>query len=70
MIGNIQIIFDFKNLKEYISSYEFEKINDEKIRIKNTKPKQENLGTFLLDFMNTDFDDSIDLWEYYYSRYK
>ena len=61
MIGNMQIIFDFKNLKEYISSYEFEKINDEKIRIKNTKPKQENLGTFLLDFMNTDFDDSIDL---------
>ena len=61
MIGNMQIIFEFKNLKEYISSYEFEKINDEKIRVKNTKPKQKNLGTFLLDFMNTDFDDSIDL---------
>ena len=83
MIGNMQIIFDFKNLKEYISSYEFEKIKDEKIRVKNTKTKQEKLRTFLLDFMNTNFEDSIDLsifinkylfisylWKYCYYRYK
>ena len=61
MIGNMQIIFDFKNSKEYISSYEFEKLNDEKIKIKNVLPKQQNLGTFLLDFINTDFNDPIDL---------
>ena len=34
MIANMQIIFDFKNSKEYISSYEFKKVNDEKIKIK------------------------------------
>lgn len=61
MIGNMQIIFDFKNSKEYISSYEFKKLNDEKIKIKNVLPKQQNLGTFLLDFINTDFNDPIDL---------
>ena len=44
MNGNMQIIFDFKNSKEYISSYEFEKVN---IKIKNVLPKQQNLGTFL-----------------------
>ena len=32
MIGNMQIIFDFKNLKEYISSYEFEEIDDKKLK--------------------------------------
>ena len=61
MIANMQIIFDFKNSKEYISSYEFEKVNDEKIKIKNALPRQQDIGTFLLDFMNTDFDDPIDL---------
>lgn len=30
MVGNMQIIFDFKNLKEYISSYTLEKIDDKK----------------------------------------
>ena len=58
MNGNMQIIFDFKNSKEYISSYEFEKVN---IKIKNVLPKQQNLGTFLLDFMNINLNDSIDL---------
>lgn len=62
MIGNMQIIFDFKNLKEYISSYEFEEIDDKKIRVKNIPPKQEYLGTFLLEFMDTDFDDPITLY--------
>ena len=61
MIANMQIIFDFKNSKEYISSYEFEKVNYEKIKIKNALPRQQNLGTFLLDFINTDFDAPIDL---------
>ena len=61
MIANMQIIFDFKNSKEYISSYEFEKVNNEKIKVKNVLPRQQNLGTFLLDFINTDFDAPIDL---------
>lgn len=61
MIANMQIIFNFKNSKEYISSYEFEKVNDEKIKIKNALPRLQNIGTFLLDFMNTDFDNPIDL---------
>lgn len=61
MVGNMQIIFDFKNLKEYISSYTLEKIEDKKIKVTSTYPKKENIGTFLLEFMNTDFDDPIDL---------
>ena len=61
MIANMQIIFDFKNSKEYISSYEFEKVNYEKIKIKNALPRQQDIGTFLLDFINTDFDAPIDL---------
>lgn len=61
MIDTMQIIFDFKNLKEYISSYTLEKIDDKKIKVKNAPPKQENIGAFLLEFMNTDFDDPIDL---------
>lgn len=61
MIGNMQIIFDFRNSKEYISNYEFEKIDNTKIKVKNASPKKENLGTFLLDFINTDFSDPIDL---------
>ena len=43
MIENIQIIFNFKNLKEHISNYEFKKINAKKIKVKNTKSNQENL---------------------------
>ena len=61
MIGNMQIIFDFRNSKEYIFSYEFEKIDNTKIKVKNASPKKEDLGTFLLDFINTDFSDPIDL---------
>lgn len=61
MVGNMQIIFDFKNLKEYISSYTLEKIDDKKIRVTSTYPRKENIGTFLLEFMNTDFYDPIDL---------
>ena len=62
MIGNMQIIFDYKNSVEYISNYEFEKIDNTKIKVKNASPKKEALGTFLLDFMDTDFDDPIDLY--------
>lgn len=61
MIGNMQIIFDYKNLVEYISNYEFEKIDNTKIKVKNASPKKEDLGAFLLDFINTDFSDPIDL---------
>ncbi len=61
MIGNMQIIFDYKNSVEYISNYEFEKIDNTKIKVKNASPKKEDLGTFLLDFINTDFSDPIDL---------
>ena len=61
MVGNMQIIFDFKNLKEYISSYTLEKIDDKKIRVTSTYPRKGNIGTFLLEFMNTDFYDPIDL---------
>lgn len=62
MIGNMQIIFDYKNSVEYISNYEFEKIDNTKIKVKNASPKKEALGTFLLDFINTDFSDPIDLY--------
>lgn len=62
MIGNMQIIFDYKNSVEYISNYEFEKIDNTKIQVKNASPKKEALGTFLLDFINTDFSDPIDLY--------
>lgn len=60
MIGNIEMFFDFKNSKEYISSYSLEKIDDNKIRIKTAYPRKQELGNFLLDFMNTDFNDHID----------
>ena len=62
MIENMQIIFDFKNSIEYVSSYTLEGIDDKKIIIKNSPPKKQALGTFLLDFMDTDFDDHIDLY--------
>lgn len=62
MIENMQIIFDFKNSIEYLSSYTLEGIDDKKIIIKNAPPKRQDLGTFLLDFMDTDFDDHIDLY--------
>lgn len=60
MIGNIEMFFDFKNSKEYISSYSLEKVDDNKIRIKTAYPRKQELGNFLLDFMNTDFNDHID----------
>lgn len=66
MIENMQIIFDFKNSKEYLSNYTLEDINDKKIIVKNAPPKQQYLGTFLLDFMDTDFDDHIDLTLFVY----
>ena len=66
MIENMQIIFDFKNSKEYLSSYTLEGIDDKKIILKNAPPKNQDLGTFLLDFMDTDFDDSIDLTLFVY----
>ena len=62
MIENMQIIFDFKNSIEYVSSYTLEGIDDKKIIIKNAPPKRQDLGTFLLDFIDTDFDDHIDLY--------
>lgn len=66
MIENMQIIFDFNNSKEYLSSYTLEGIDDKKIILKNAPPKKQDLGTFLLDFMDTDFDDSIDLTLFVY----
>lgn len=66
MIDNMQIIFDFKNSKEYLSNYTLKCINDEKIIVKKTSPKQQDLGAFLLDFMDTDFDDYIDLTFFVY----
>ena len=60
IIANLEIIFDFKNSKEYISSYALEEVDNKKIRIKTAGPKEQELGNFLLDFMNTDFDDHID----------
>lgn len=62
MLENMQIIFDFKNSIEYLSSYTLEGIDDKKIIVKNAPPKKQNLGTFLLDFMDTDFDAHIDLY--------
>ena len=66
MIENMKIIFDFKNSKEYLSNYTLEGINDKKIIVKIATPKQQDLGTFLLDFMDTDFDDHIDLTLFVY----
>lgn len=66
MIENMQIIFDFKNSKECLSNYTLEGINDKKIIVKKAPPKQQDLGTFLLDFMDTDFDDHIDLTLFVY----
>lgn len=60
MIGNLQIIYDFKNSKEYIGSYISEPVGDNKVRIKKTYPAEQSLGTFLLDFMNTSFYDYED----------
>lgn len=60
MIANIETFFDFKNSKEYISSYSLEKVDDNKIRIKTAYPRKQELGNFLLDFMNTEFNDHID----------
>lgn len=66
MIENMQIIFDFKNSKEYLSNYTLKGINDKKIIVKNASPKQQDLSAFLLDFMDTDFDDHIDLTLFVY----
>lgn len=60
MIGNLQIIYDFKNSKEYIGSYISEPVGDNKVKIKKTPPAEQPLGTFLLDFMNTSFYDYED----------
>lgn len=71
MIGNLKIAFDLKNSKEYVSSFtdeEFTEIDklpknlkDKKFYIlKPDKPYYQKAGTFLLDFMNTDFDDMED----------
>ena len=60
MIGNLQIIYDFKNSKEYIRSYISEPVGDNKVRIKKAPPAEQPLGTFLLDFMNTSFYDYED----------
>ena len=62
MIENMQVVFDFKNSKEYLSNYTLEGINNKIIIVKNAPPKKQDLGTFLLDFMDTDFDDHIDLY--------
>ena len=51
MIANIETFFDFKNSKEYISSYSLEKVDDNKIRIKTAYPRKQKLENFLLDFM-------------------
>lgn len=43
MIENMQIIFDFKNSIEYLSSYTLEGIDDKKIIIKNAPPKRQDI---------------------------
>ena len=47
MIANIETFFDFKNSKEYISSYSLEKVDDNKIRIKTAYPRKQKLENFL-----------------------
>lgn len=71
MLKNMKIAFDFKNSKEYVTKFvineytEIEKI-PEKYRyrkfyiIKDTETICQDIGTFFLDFMNTDFDDYSD----------
>mgnify|MGYP003495783884 CR=1 FL=1 len=72
MMGDLKIAFDFINSKEYVSKFtadEFtdidklpENLKDKKFYIfKNCEPHCQAIGTFLLDFMNTDFDDFEDL---------
>ena len=71
MIGNLKIAFDFTNSKEYVSKFTVDEFTDidkipENLRnkkfyiFKNDKPHCQEIGTFLLDFMNTDFDDFED----------
>ena len=71
MMGDLKIAFDFINSKECVSKFtadEFtdidklpENLKDKKFYIfKNCEPHCQAIGTFLLDFMNTDFDDFED----------
>lgn len=68
MISDLTIAFDFKNSKEYVSDFTADEFTDidkipEHLRnkkfyiFKNDKPHCQEIGTFLLDFMNTDFYD-------------
>lgn len=81
MLKNMKIAFDFKNSKEYITRFvineytEIEKIpkkyRDKKFYIiKDAETMCQDIGTYLLDFMNTDFDDYPDfapfLEQYWY----
>ena len=71
MIGDLKIAFDFTNSKEYVSrctTEEFTEIDKIPENLRNKKfyifkykqPYCQELGTYLLDFMNTDFDDIED----------
>lgn len=71
MIGDLKIAFDFTNSKEYVSRFtteEFTEIDKIPENLRNKKfyifkykqPYCQELGTYLLDFMNTDFDDIED----------
>lgn len=68
---DLEIAFDFKNSKEYISIYDCEEftkteglpenIRDKKFFIfKQLEPNCQEIGTYLLDFMNTNFTDIED----------
>lgn len=71
MIGDLKIAFDFTNSKEYVSKFTVDEFTDidkvpENLRnkkfyiFKNDKPHCQEIGTFLLNFMNTDLDDFED----------
>lgn len=71
MIGDLKIAFDFTNSKEYVSKFTVDEFTDidkipENLRnkkfyiFKTDKPHCQEIGTFLLDFMNTDLDDFED----------
>lgn len=68
----LEVAFDFKNLKEYFVRYEPieitkaekipEKLNSKKLYIfEGVEPKAKNIGTFLLEFLNLDFTNALHL---------
>ena len=79
MFGELKIAFDFKNSKEYLLLTNSKELNNNIEFTKEFKGKKclyfeymkpcfQNLGTYLLDFINTDFFDTED-YMYFMLKY-